>query len=450
VRVLDCTGSAAASDVILGIDWVTQHHAPLAVANLSLGGAALAAEDDAVRNLIASGVTTVVSAGNDDADACGQTPARVPEAITVGAVGEDDLRASFSNWGSCIDLFAPGMSIMSAGIASDTATNVLDGTSMAAPHVTGVAAAYLGSHPTATPAQVTAALVNGATRDAVTDPAGSPNRLLSARVVDDTPPSLTITSPAAGDHVAAAFSVTVETADPNLAAVALQVDDQVVATREQGPFSFDVPALAPGPHTLTVTSADAAGQTSTQMINVTADGDEGGAELAGGCSAGGDAALPVVLLLAGALVLRRRRRAAFTAAACSALVTACVVGSDSTPPATTHWVSPPCANPIVDDNGDGVPDGLDLDCDGNVDIDLGGSGGGYGSGSGYGYGSGSSTGSSVTQCQSSINDYSISCTRIDNNPAQCECRIDDQLVTTCTTASTDACSFPGPSNCCGF
>ncbi|HTL35277.1 MAG TPA: S8 family serine peptidase [Kofleriaceae bacterium] len=459
VRVLDCNGSGTEADVILGIDYVAQHHAPLAVANLSLGGGQSVAEDQAVRNLVASGVTTVISAGNANADACNVTPARVPEAITVGAIGNDDRRASFSNWGACVDIFAPGVMIASAGIANDTAVNVLDGTSMAAPHVAGVAAAFLGANPTATPAMVTAAIIEGATRDAVGDPMGSPNRLLNARMVDRTPPTLTITSPAAGDHVQANFRVLVDASDQNLVAVALKVDAKVIATRESGPFGFDVTALEPGSHTLTVTSADAAGLTGEQTINVMVDGevDTGtGPEELGGCSAGGSAALPFGLLLVGALALRRRRvRSALAMAGCSALFVACMVGEDTEPTVTTTaWVQPPCANPIVDANHDGVPDGLDLDCDGTVDIDLtGGTGTGTGSGSGGGGGSGSGGSggsSSVTQCNASINDYSISCTRIDNNPAQCKCKIDDQLVSTCTTTSTNACSFPGPDNCCGF
>jgi MYXO-CTERM domain-containing protein len=446
VRVLDCNNSGLASDVIVGIDWVAQHHAPLAVANLSVGGAPLAAEDQAVRNLIASGVTTVIAAGNANGDACNVTPARVPEAITVAASANNDTRASFSNWGTCVDLFAPGVTIASAGIASDTAINVLDGTSMAAPHVAGVAAAFLSANPTATPAIVTAAIIDGATRDVVTDAKGSPNRLLNARIVDRTPPTLKIVSPAAGDHVPASFRVIAESRDPNLVAVALDIDGKVSATLESGdPFGFDVAALEPGAHTLTVTSADASGLTSQQTINVTVDDSNGVddmGEVSGGCSTGGDAALPLALLVVGLLVLRRRTRSALGVVACGVLAVACVVGEEEDQQvATTSWVSPPCADPIVDANQDGVPDGLDLDCDGTVDIDLTGGGGG---------GGGNGSGGSVTQCQSSINERSISCTRIDNNPSQCECRINNQLVSTCTTSSNNACSFPGTSNCCGF
>jgi subtilisin family serine protease len=184
VRVLDCRGSGTTSQVVAGIDWVTEHAARPAVANLSLGGGPDGVLDDAVRRSIDSGVTYSIAAGNGNLlgwpqDACGTSPARVPEAITVGATDRDDARASFSNTGSCVDLFAPGVDIISASIGSDSATDTLSGTSMAAPHVTGVAALYLAGHPSAGPAQVRDAVVNAATDGAVGDPrAGSPDRLL--------------------------------------------------------------------------------------------------------------------------------------------------------------------------------------------------------------------------------------------------------------------------------
>ncbi|WP_308354901.1 S8 family serine peptidase [Streptomyces sp. Je 1-79] len=184
VRVLDCNGSGTTAGVIAGVDWVTANAVKPAVANMSLGGGANTSLDDAVKRSIASGVTYAVAAGNGNflglpARACNYSPARVPEAITVGATDSADKRASFSNYGTCVDLFAPGVSITSAWKDGDTATNTISGTSMAAPHTAGVAALYLSANPTASPAQVSTALVNNATSGKVQNPlSGSPNRLL--------------------------------------------------------------------------------------------------------------------------------------------------------------------------------------------------------------------------------------------------------------------------------
>jgi subtilisin family serine protease len=171
VRVLDCSGSGAISSVIAGVEWVTAHHpaGQPAVANMSLGGGRSAALDQAVSRSIASGVTYVVAAGNDGADACGSSPARVPAAVTVGATGRDDGRAPWSDFGRCVDLFAPGVRIRSTWDSGDTATRVLSGTSMASPHVAGVAAVYLDHHRSAMPAEVAAALAAEATPGVVGD-----------------------------------------------------------------------------------------------------------------------------------------------------------------------------------------------------------------------------------------------------------------------------------------
>ncbi|MFD6076611.1 S8 family peptidase [Streptomyces hydrogenans] len=181
VRVLDANGSGTTAGVVAGIDWVTSHHAAgaPAVANLSLGGGASTTLDNAVKRSIADGVTYAVAAGNSGVNARNSSPARVTEALTVGATGNTDAKASWSNYGAVLDLFAPGVSITAGWHTSDTATNTISGTSMAAPHVAGAAAVYLAGHTSATPAQVATALVNGATPDKVTTPGtGSPNRLL--------------------------------------------------------------------------------------------------------------------------------------------------------------------------------------------------------------------------------------------------------------------------------
>ncbi len=181
VRVLNCSGSGTNSGVIAGVNWVASHHAAgaPAVANMSLGGSVSSALDTAVKNAINDGVTFAVAAGNSNRNACNYSPARVAAAITVGATTSSDARASYSNYGSCLDLFAPGSSITSAWYTSTSATNTISGTSMATPHVAGVAALYLQSNTSASPATVRDAIVNNATTGKVTSPgSNSPNRLL--------------------------------------------------------------------------------------------------------------------------------------------------------------------------------------------------------------------------------------------------------------------------------
>lgn len=178
VRILGCDGSGASSNVIAGLDWILKNGIKPAVVNMSLGGAASSSLDSAVENLYNNGYVMVVAAGNSNTDACTSSPARTSNAITVAATDNTDTRASYSNYGSCVDIFAPGSQINSSWIGSNTATKVLNGTSMATPHVAGVVAELLQSTPTATPQTITSNLLNQATSDVVKNPSGSPNRLL--------------------------------------------------------------------------------------------------------------------------------------------------------------------------------------------------------------------------------------------------------------------------------
>ncbi len=202
VRVLGCTGSGSWSGVIAGIDWTINHHQAgvPAVANMSLGGGFSSSINAAIARGVADGITYVVAAGNENSDACTRSPASAADALTVAASTSVDSRASFSNWGPCVDIFAPGQSITSAYIGSTSRTASMSGTSMAAPHVAGAAALYLSSNPTATPALVTSTLLNAATRGIVTNPgATTPNLLLFSASFAPAPPGV----PAAPPRLAA-------------------------------------------------------------------------------------------------------------------------------------------------------------------------------------------------------------------------------------------------------
>jgi subtilisin family serine protease len=196
VRVLDCSGNGTDSGVVAGVNWVTSNHAAgqPAVANMSLGGGISQALDDAVNGAINDGVTFAVAAGNGDAagnplDACNGSPSRVANAITVSATSSSDTKASWANYGTCVDLFAPGVSITSDWYSSTTATNTISGTSMATPHVTGVAAMYLSTNTSASPATVASAIINNSTTGVVVSGGtGSPNRLLYMGFIGGAPP----------------------------------------------------------------------------------------------------------------------------------------------------------------------------------------------------------------------------------------------------------------------
>ncbi len=269
VKVLDCAGNGTTSTVIAGVDWVRLNAAKPAVANVSLGGVYSQALNDAITNAANAGIVFAVAAGNDNADACAVSPASAPAALTVASTTTSDARSGFSNYGSCVDLFAPGSSITSSYLTNDNATAVLSGTSMASPHVAGVAALYLESNPTATVAQVSSAMVNASSLGRVSAPGtGSPNRLLQlVPVGGNQPPVAAMTAPANNTSVVQGTSVSFAGTgtDPEqgtLTGTALQWTSNRDGSIGSG-TAFSKSNLSVGTHTITLTATDAGGLTGT-------------------------------------------------------------------------------------------------------------------------------------------------------------------------------------------
>jgi subtilisin family serine protease len=272
VRVLSCTGSGSTSGVVAGIDWVTQNHIKPAVANMSLGGSASTTLDTAVANSIAAGVTYAVSAGNSSADACLQSPARTPAALTVAATTSADAQASYSNFGTCVDLYAPGSSVTSAYYTSDTATASMSGTSMASPHVAGAAALYLETDPTATPGEVRLAIVGIATTNHVSGAGvGTPNLLLHSLFAggtpaDLTPPVTSLTAPSNGQTVTGTATVSATASDAvGVSVVEYWLDGAKKGSDTTYPYSWgwDTKTAANGSHSLVSKAFDTSGNMGT-------------------------------------------------------------------------------------------------------------------------------------------------------------------------------------------
>jgi len=283
VRVLDCSGSGTTSGVIAGIDWVTAHAVKPAVANMSLGGGASTTLDNAVKGSIASGVAYAVAAGNGNfigraQDACNYSPARVPEAMTVSATDSSDKKASWANYGDCVDWFAPGVNITSAWNASDTATNTISGTSMATPHTAGVAALYLQAHSADTPQQVRDALYAATTKGVVTSSNTANNHLLfnmnSGSSQTNAPPSASFTHTTSG--LTATFTDTSTDSDGTFASWSWTFGDGATSTAQNPSHTYS----SEGTYgvSLTVTDDDAATDTVAHSVTVTS-GSGGGITL---------------------------------------------------------------------------------------------------------------------------------------------------------------------------
>ncbi|BCB80545.1 hypothetical protein GCM10022251_03060 [Phytohabitans flavus] len=282
VRVLNCSGSGTLAGVVGGVDWVTANAIKPAVANMSLGGGANASIDTAVRNSINSGVTYAVAAGNGDAlgvrqNACNYSPARVAEAITVGATQSNDAAASFSNFGTCVDILAPGVSITSAWYTSNTATNSISGTSMASPHVAGAAALVLAANPTWTPTQVRDFLVNNSTPNVITNVGtGTPNRLLFV-VNNGTPPANDFSvsvSPTSGS-VAAGSSVSTTVSTATTAGSAQSVSLSASGLPSGATASFSPASVTSGGSSTLTISTTSSVVNGTYPITVTGTGASG-------------------------------------------------------------------------------------------------------------------------------------------------------------------------------
>jgi serine protease len=276
VRIFGCTGGSETSTLLAALDWVLFNGVKPAVINLSLGSdVPVPSVDAAVATAVAQGYTVVVAAGNSADDACNHSPAASPAAITVGASTRYDQQAGFSNFGPCVDVYAPGSGVKSAWIASDTSYAEASGTSMASPHVAGAAALYLQLHPTAMPDEVTQALLNSSTTGALTylGP-GSPNRLLYTGALSASPapvnsaPVANFSFSCGRGSVRCSFDASRSTDDQRVVNYRWTFGDGSVVTTSQSKTTYRYALM--GTYTVTLTVSDAAGLTNSRAATVLA------------------------------------------------------------------------------------------------------------------------------------------------------------------------------------
>ena len=270
VRVFDCQGVGGSPEIVAGVDWVTANKVLPAVANMSIG--ILGGDeptDSAVARSVRAGIVYVVAAGNKNTDACLFSPAKLPSAITVGATESADFRAAFSNWGTCVDIFAPGQAITAAWIGSNTATATKDGTSMASPHVAGVAGQYLESQPNATPADVAAVLAANATANKMLNPGtGSPNLILYAGfVVPNVPPTADFSASCTPKHACTLDASASADTDGTIVLYAWSVDKTKI-TSPTPVLTIDLKGNRTRQVTLTVTDNSGASTSVTRMVQL--------------------------------------------------------------------------------------------------------------------------------------------------------------------------------------
>lgn len=284
VRVLDCLGSGSGADIIAGMEWVADNAELPAVVNMSLGtvNGRSQAQEDAAAALYDAGILPVVAAGNDSADACNTSPAAEPKALTIGATDRNDNEASYSNFGTCVDLYAPGTSIVSADESSNTGTATLSGTSMAAPHVAGAAAVELGANPNLTPAELTNALLADATVGTINSVGnGSPNLLLYVPADNgggtpvDNAPSAAFTTDCTG--LDCTFDANGSSDDAGIASYAWTFGDGNTGSG----VAINHVYVSADTYTVTLTVTDTAGQTDTASQTVTVSENTGGCD---GCT----------------------------------------------------------------------------------------------------------------------------------------------------------------------